>query len=179
MPEVYGYYVEDWVSTTLASFEDIKLINFFVRPLKVFLPTRNFNKNLKIINSFVEPFVKRTIQLKPEELKEKTEKSYNFLHALAEFTTDERMLRDQLISVLLAARDTTAATLSWALYELSLQPELVEKLRTEILDTVGPSKVPSYTDLKDMKFVQSVINETLRLYPAGELVFCFMSVDLS
>lgn len=109
--------------------------------------------------------------MRPGELKEKTEKEYNFLHALAEFTRDPQMLRDQLVAVLLAARDTTAATLSWTLYELSKQPKIVEKLREEILDRLGPNTPPTYADLKDMRYCQHIINETLRLYPAGELCF--------
>lgn len=106
--------------------------------------------------------------MRPEELKEKTEKEYNFLHALAEFTRDPQMLRDQIVAVLLAARDTTAATLSWTLYELSKQPKVVERLRMEILERLGSDTLPTYTDLKEMKYLQHIINETLRLYPASE-----------
>lgn len=140
-----------------------------IRPLQWALPRRAFNKNIKILNSFVEPFVRKTLEMKPDQLKEKTEKEYNFLHALAEFTRDPQILRDQLVAVLLAARDTTAATLSWMLYELSKQPEIVEKLRRDILDRLGSNTPPTYTNLKDMKYLQHVINETLRLYPASEL----------
>jgi hypothetical protein len=35
---------------------------------------------------------------------EKTETNYNFLHALAGFTRDPKVLRDQLVAVLLAGR---------------------------------------------------------------------------
>jgi cytochrome P450 len=75
------------------------------------------------------------------------------------------MLRDQLVSVLLAGRDTTACTLTWAIYHLSLSPSIFAKLRQEIIDTVGPVQKPTYQHLKDMKYLQHVLNETLRLYP--------------
>lgn len=140
-----------------------------IRPLQRLLSRTEFNKNLLILNSFVEPFVKRSLDMRPDQLKEKTEKEYNFLHALAEFTRDPQVLRDQLVAVLLAARDTTAATLSWMLFELAKQPKIVEKLRRDILDKVGLDTPPTYLDLKGMKYLQHVINETLRLYPAGEL----------
>lgn len=68
--------------------------------------------------------------------------------------------------MLLAGRDTTACTLSWAVYELSRQPELVRKLRDEILQHVGPDREPTYADMKSMRYLQNVVNETLRLYPA-------------
>jgi len=63
-------------------------------------------------------------------------------------------------------QDTTAGTLAWILYELSSRPKVVDRLRREILQHVGPDNAPTYAHLKEMKFVQNVINETLRLYPA-------------
>lgn len=106
--------------------------------------------------------------MSPEELATKTkdDKGYTFLHALAGFTRDRKVLRDQIIAILLAGRDTTASTLSWALYEMSRYPETVRKLRTEILDTVGEDRTPTYSDLKNMPYLKAVINETLRLYPS-------------
>ncbi|PUU76570.1 cytochrome P450 [Tuber borchii] len=73
-------------------------------PLRWMFPEGKYKKDLKVLNSFVEPYVEQTLKMRPEELKNKKEKSYNFLHALAEFTRDKQMLRDQIVSVLLAAR---------------------------------------------------------------------------
>ncbi|CAZ83257.1 unnamed protein product [Tuber melanosporum] len=97
-------------------------------PLRWIFPEGKYRKDLKVLNSFVEPYVEQALRMGPEELKSKNEKSYNFLHALAEFTRDKHMLRDQLVAVLLAASDTIAATLSWTLYEIARQPEIVRKL---------------------------------------------------
>jgi cytochrome P450 len=68
--------------------------------------------------------------------------------------------------VLLAGRDTTAATLSWCFYELSHYPAVYTKLRNQVLNVVGPTREPTYDDLKNMKYLQNTLNETLRLYPA-------------
>lgn len=124
-----------------------------------------FKRHLAVLNNFVEPFVQRTLEMRPEDLKEKSETDYNFLHALAQYTRDPRMLRDQLVAVLLAARDTTAAQMSWGMHELSRRPDCVQRLRHEILQHVGPDKAPTYSDLKEMKYLQHVMNEILRLYP--------------
>jgi hypothetical protein len=53
----------------------------------------------------------------------------------------------------------------WAFYELARHPAAVRRLRNEILDTVGASRAPTYEDLKAMRFLRAVIDETLRLYP--------------
>jgi cytochrome P450 len=119
------------------------------------------------MNAFVMEYVHRALLLTPEELasKTKSDMSYTFLHELASYTRDPKVLRDQLVAVLLAGRDTTASSLSWTIYELGRHPEVVARLRAEILSTVGPHRTPTYADLKGMKYLQNVMNETLRLYP--------------
>ncbi|KAH8880686.1 cytochrome P450 [Thozetella sp. PMI_491] len=148
-----------------------RMQNIFVRAgpsLSRFVPRKSFREGLKEINTFVEQYIEQTLRLTPEELetKGKSDTGYTFLHALAGFTRDRKVLRDQLIAVLLAGRDTTASTLSWTLYELARHPEVLEKLRAEIMTVVGPTRTPTYDDLKSMKYLQNVMNETLRLYPA-------------
>ncbi|KAK4185988.1 cytochrome P450 [Podospora australis] len=134
-------------------------------PLNKFIPRGSFNAGMKVINNFINQYIEQTLRLNPNDLVDKSEHGYTFLHALAGFTRDRQQLRDQLIAVLLAGRDTTASTLSWTIYELARHPECVEKLRQEIMEVVGPTRAPTYEDLKGMKYLQNVMNETLRLYP--------------
>lgn len=75
-----------------------------VGPLRGFLPKGQFRKNLRVLNAFVEPFVEKALQMSVSDLKDKKDHEYNFLHALAQYTRDPRMLRDQLVAVLIAAR---------------------------------------------------------------------------
>ncbi|XXG94096.1 hypothetical protein Hte_000348 [Hypoxylon texense] len=137
-------------------------------PLNRFVPLKSFRAGLKVVNEFCNIYIDRALRLSPEELatKTKSDQDYTFLHELASFTRDRTVLRDQLVAVLLAGRDTTASTLSWTFYELGRHPEVVRRMRREILETVGPDRTPTYADLKSMKYLQNVINETLRLYPA-------------
>jgi cytochrome P450 len=124
--------------------------------MKKFVPTKSFYKGLKVINEFVNPYIEQALSLSPEELatKTKSEEGYTFLHALASFTRDRKVLRDQLVAVLLAGRDTTASTLSWTFYELARNPEVVVKLRQEIIEQVGLERAPTYHNLKNMKYLQ-------------------------
>lgn len=85
---------------------------------------------------------------------------------MALFSRDPKVIRDQLMAVLLAGRDTTAATLSWTMYELSNYPEIWRKLRSRVLERVGPHAAPTYEDIKDLTCLTHALNETLRLYPA-------------
>lgn len=132
------------------------------------LSRKKFRQELKVMDEFIQPYIQKALSLSAEELDQKLSKRETFLDALARFTRDPRVLRDQLVAVLLAGRDTTAATLSFCLFELSRHPDVVRKLRAEIRDRlgVGPSgKKPGYVDLKEMKFLNAVLNETMRFYP--------------
>ena len=138
-------------------------------PLNWAVPRKRmgFYDSVKVINDFVSTFIDTALALSPEELEKKTshDEGYTFLHAIAGYTRDRRTLRDQIVNVLLAGRDTTACTLTWAIYHLSLDPVITAKLRQEIIDRVGLDRKPTYEDLKNMKYLQHIINETLRLYP--------------
>ena len=134
----------------------LTVANLFHSPLNTLVPRRNFKKAIAVINEFVNPYIEDTLRLTQEELatKTKSEEGYTFLHALASFTRDRKVLRDQLVAVLLAGRDTTAGTLSWTFYELSRSPEITRKLREEIINRVGLNRAPTYEDLKSMKYLQ-------------------------
>ena len=136
-------------------------------PFKVLMSEREHLRNIRTLNNFVEPFVDEALALPQDDLEKRTkgDQGYTFLHAIASYTRDRQVLRDQLVNVLLAGRDTTACTLSWLFWELSHQPQIVEDLRQEIQERLGFTRKPSYDDLKNMKMLQHTLNEILRLYP--------------
>ncbi|EFX02953.1 cytochrome p450 alkane monooxygenase [Grosmannia clavigera kw1407] len=145
-------------------------------PANIFVPRFAYRRGLKVMDKFLDLFIERALCLPVEELEKSTTGAagrYTFLHELARFTRDRKVLRDQLIAVLLAGRDTTAGTLSWGIYELARHPECVQRLRAEIAEVVGVEgaqgtscRLPTYADLKSMRYLQHVLNEILRMYPA-------------
>lgn len=114
------------------------------------------------------PYIQQALALPPEELEKlsKSDKNCTFLHQIARYSRNPKVLRDQIMAILLAGRDTTAATLSWTIYELAHYPVTYTKLRNEVLSIVGESRAPTYADLKNMTFLTHTLNETLRMYPA-------------
>lgn len=113
---------------------------------------------LNTLNNFIAPFVQIALSRQFHD-------SGNFTDALSEFTQNPKVLRDQLVNILLAGRDTTAATLSFLFLELAYHPEVYKRLRGEVLQNLGPDGEPTYANLKAMKYLQHCLNETLRLYP--------------
>ena len=137
-------------------------------PLEKLIPRGSYKRAIRTMEEVITPFIDRALQLTPDELEKinKSEKSFTFLHALASYTRDPKVIRDQIIAVLLAGRDTTAATLSWMFHEIRVQPEVYAKMREEVLRALGPERAPTYDDLKNLKYLNNCVHETLRLYPA-------------
>lgn len=135
-------------------------------PLRHFFPKKSFYAGLKTMDRFIEPWITEALSLSQEELDTKLSKSDTFLHALARRTRDRKVIRDQLVALLLAGRDTTSVTMSWMILELAKNPAVVAKLRQEIAENIGTrGERPSYDTIKNMKYLTWIINETLRLYP--------------
>lgn len=87
-----------------------------------------------------------------------------------------KQLRDDLMTMLIAGHETTAAVLTWTMYELSQQPELYAKVRAEIDEVLG-GRDPKYEDMKDLKVLRLCIAETLRMYPEPPLLIRRAIVD--
>lgn len=132
--------------------------------MKHLVPKWSYYRDIRKLNAFLDPIITQALRLSPEELDHNLKKEETFLHQLARSTRDAKIIRDQLVAILLAGRDTTACTLSWTFLELARHPEVTKKLRKEITERLG-DKPPTYQDIKDMKYLTWVMNETLRRYP--------------
>jgi len=130
---------------------------------------------MRVVDDFLQPILEEALRKKAQRAKEgKNERekdrdgieSDTLLDHLVEFTSDPVVLHDEVLNILIAGRDTTAASLTFAVYFLCMYPRVLERLRAEVLEKVGSSRRPTYADIKDMRYLRAVINETLRLYPA-------------
>jgi fatty acid omega-hydroxylase len=76
----------------------------------------------------------------------------------------QSLMRDIVLSLIIAGRDTTACTLTWVFYLLSQNPKVQELLLAEIDDTLKGAE-PTYENLTSLAYLHGVIYETLRLFP--------------
>ena len=82
----------------------------------------------------------------------------------------EQEVRDEMMTLLLAGHDTTAAALNWLWYLLARYPEHAARCRAEVEEVVGPRR-PTFDDLDKLHFLQAFVEETLRLYPPAGVLF--------
>ena len=82
--------------------------------------------------------------------------------------SDSQLVRE-ILTLIVAGHETTASTLNWAWYLLSMSANVEEKLSSELSAVTG-SGSPEIGDLAKLVYTRQVIEETLRLYPAGWLM---------
>ncbi|MFD6517879.1 cytochrome P450 [Rhodococcus sp. NPDC060176] len=75
----------------------------------------------------------------------------------------EDLIRDELVSIMMAGTETTAATLTWAFHEIAHHPEVEEKLRAELREVLG-GRSAEYDDIANLNYTRAVVNEVLRRY---------------
>jgi len=72
----------------------------------------------------------------------------------------------QSFAFLFAGFESTSSTMTFAFYELALQPAIQDRLRTEIARVMEKyNQVLTYEAILDMPYLDMVISETLRKYP--------------
>ncbi|KAL8765302.1 MAG: hypothetical protein Q9209_007577 [Squamulea sp. 1 TL-2023] len=127
----------------------------------------SIGKDIKYVHEFVDHYVKLGLK---RQMKQEVEKSaskggerYVFLYELVKANQDPIRIRSELLNVLLAGRDTTASLLTNVWFMLAKRSDVWTKLRREV-DALGGEQ-PTFEQIKDMKYLRYVMNETLRLYP--------------
>ncbi|KAF9906265.1 hypothetical protein EC991_000828 [Linnemannia zychae] len=166
-------------STAFNYAQSITAWRFRIPFWKYILPRRKMMREIKKLDDFVYKIIDDARARQAARAQEKNGGSVNekeeddrrdtlldhFLSQQDEEGFDSKYLRDMLLNFLLAGRDTTASLLSWTTWKLVQHPKVIERLHQEILEVIGPDRVPGYEDIKKLKYQKQVINEVLRLCP--------------
>lgn len=125
----------------------------------------SFKQSCNVIRKFANHFVQKALSCQ-EALGEKAAfEKYPFIIDMYKESHDRKIVCDQLINVLLAGRDTTACTMSWALFMLVRHPDKLARLREEVFTVTEGKTRFTRAHLLKMPYLKAIINETLRLYP--------------
>ncbi|KAL3514407.1 hypothetical protein ACH5RR_027124 [Cinchona calisaya] len=107
---------------------------------------------------------------------EKKEKNVNLIESLLshqeqepEFYSDD-LIRSILMIMFVAGTETSSVTIEWAMSLLLSHPEAMQKLRMEIDNNVGHTRILNESDLPNLRYLLCIVKETLRLYPPAPLL---------
>jgi len=159
-----------------------------ISPLKMwdilFSFSKDFHKEKKAL-SILHGYTNSVIKKRREELinSSKTatinddddtgiKKRLAFLDMLLQCSVDGEPLsheniREEVDTFMFEGHDTTTSGISFILYCLARNPEIQEKVVEELRSIFVDDKKrsPTYQDLQDMKYLEMVIKESMRLYP--------------
>jgi cytochrome P450 len=85
-------------------------------------------------------------------------------------------IADQILTFFSAGAESTASTVSWALYLIACRPDIEQRLHAE-LAAVLAGDVATYTDVPRLELTSQIVMETLRLYPPFWLLTRKVTVD--
>lgn len=141
---------------------------------------REFKENMELLNGALNKCVEQALKDRSEaDVEELEMRDYSkmdnpsllrFLVDMRGEATSGKQLRDDMITMLIAGHETTASALTWALFELAQQPELLARVHQEIDEVMGERELPTYEDVKNMELVRLCFAESLRMYPEPPLL---------
>jgi cytochrome P450 len=77
---------------------------------------------------------------------------------------DDRQVRDEALTILMAGHETTASALTFALWLIAKHPDIQQRMHEEVIAAVG-SALPTAADYPRLKYIAQVFAESMRLYP--------------
>jgi cytochrome P450 len=82
---------------------------------------------------------------------------------------DDKLLRDEVATLMLAGHETTANALTWAWMLLSQHPQVREKLQAELAEVLA-GRSPTVDDIPNLPYANAVIKESMRIYPPVPMI---------
>eukprot|EP01024_Parvocaulis_polyphysoides_P020293 TRINITY_DN19432_c0_g1_i2.p1 TRINITY_DN19432_c0_g1~~TRINITY_DN19432_c0_g1_i2.p1 ORF type:complete len:613 (+),score=102.56 TRINITY_DN19432_c0_g1_i2:96-1934(+) len=143
---------------------------------EIFPQQRQFQKDLKVINDCLDGLIRDAkSQATEEDLEALQNRDYSKVNdpSLLRFLVDlrgedatDKQLRDDLMTMLIAGHETTAAVLTWALYLISKNQQYKQKVIAEI-DAVFENGIQQFglEEIQSLPLVRNTLSESLRLYP--------------
>jgi len=133
-----------------------------------------FRKDMTMLDNILTDLINRAVESRKEATVEELEERDNqddpsLLRFLVDMRGEDltsKVLRDDLMTMLIAGHETTAAVLTWTLFELSRgDPNLLKDVQAEVRTVLEGKDRPDYDDIVQMRKLRYCLIEALRLYP--------------
>ncbi|XP_020239685.1 cytochrome P450 71D9 [Cajanus cajan] len=86
-----------------------------------------------------------------------------------EFLSDDN-IKAVIWDIFAGGGDTSSSTISWAMTEMIKTPRIMEKVQAEVREASDREGKPNRSGIENLKYLKSVVNETLRLHPPSPVL---------
>lgn len=143
---------------------------------------KEFTRDMDLLNKVLDELIQQALETQQmadiEELEQRDLDSVDdpsllrFLIDMRGEDTTSKQLRDDLMTMLIAGHETTAAMLTWALFNLVQNPQYLAKIHEEVDTCMGPdgTHTPTFDDLPNLLYTRLALVEALRLYPEPPVI---------
>jgi len=85
---------------------------------------------------------------------------------------DDKQIRDECIEFLIAGHETTSGLLSFAIYFLLKNPEVLARAQAEVDSVLGTdlTQRPTYAQVNRLQYILQILKESLRLFPTAPAI---------
>ncbi|CAH2063524.1 unnamed protein product, partial [Iphiclides podalirius] len=181
--------------TKLSSIVAMRMRNPFIGDETVFGLT-TYKKEQKRALETVHGHTKKVIEIRREELKKanitslagnadfgfKNKHAFLDLLLLSEIDgvkISDEMIREEVDTFMFEGHDTTTSAISFILFCMSRHKEVQDKVYAEQLNIFADdlNRDPTYSELHQMKYLELVIKESLRLFPSVPVIERMVTKD--
>ncbi|XP_034108207.1 probable cytochrome P450 4d14 [Drosophila albomicans] len=158
--------------------------------MRIFFPLlhRKLQKNIKSMHDFTDKVIEERRDALQKSINEKSptnveeddvgsKRRMALLDVLLQASVDGQPLsntdiREEVDTFMFEGHDTTTSAISYTLYLLARHPEEQARAFAEIREVIGTDKTKPITmrDLGELKYLECVIKESLRLYPPVPMI---------
>ncbi|CAK8537664.1 unnamed protein product [Lathyrus sativus] len=141
--------------------------------------TRGFKKISKTLDEMLEMIIaehEQTTEVDKTRGEDFVDILLSIIHQTTDHESEQNQVIDQtnikaiLLDMIVAAIDTSATSIEWTLSELLRHPRVMKILQNEIQDEVGSKRMVEEKDLTKLNYLDSVVDEILRLHPVAPLL---------
>jgi cytochrome P450 len=119
------------------------------------IPRPGFRKQLRLVDDYLHGIIKARRAAAPQP---------DLLGHLLQAGLDDELIRDQMLTMLIAGHDTSTALLAWTFYLVGRDPGLMQRLESELEARLGDQPPPGPGGWQP-HLLDEIIQESLRLYP--------------
>ncbi len=124
------------------------------------VPRPQYERSIQTMDSYLY----RLIKARRSYLGNHTGEPHDLLGVLIASGMQDDLIRDQLLTMLIAGHDTSTALMAWTLYLLGAHPGAISRVETEVHSVLG-DQTPGLSHFSQLPYLGQVIDEALRLYP--------------